>query len=252
MESPAHHALKLAAVRHLVDLGCTWAGTEVRGPLARFRVDAAGVLPPRAIASATTPAAASPAPSTSALFPELHGDTILAECKVSRADFLCCAALASTLRRRRDRLRLAAVEADRFFARHAQPDPADEPPAPAATLPIHSDRLFPHEPRPLHARARIAASLARIERRLYGGAKYDLFVRYRLADYLLLITTPGVLTSDEVPPGWGWAECHPDGSRLTLRLPPPRVGSTPRWRGALHRQAHRAALPSQREGPGVG
>ena len=225
MESPAHLTLKHAALAELARRGCTWAGLEVPGPLGRFRVDAAGLLP------AATPAA----PPPGWLFPGLFAPTILVECKVSRADFLRCTASGPALRRRRDRLRARRRDHDATFA-GTTATPAAEPAAESSTPP---DALFPLPPRPLHAARAVDTALARLERRLYAAAKFDLFTRYRLADFLLLVTLPGVLAPDELPPGWGWAEVHP-GQALRLRAEPPALPSSPRWRSAIHRAAARA------------
>lgn len=214
MESPAHLALKHAALRELARRGCTWSGVEVPGPMGRFRVDAAGLLPETA---------APPARGSGWLFADLFAATMLVECKASRADFLRCTQRAGSLRRRRERLRARAAEQAAEFA--------------GAECVLAPGGLLALPARPARAVAKVERALERLEGGLYAAAKFDLFTRYRLADRLLLLTAPGVMRARECPPGWGWAES--DGAGFTLRVEPPVIESAPRWRAAVHRAARR-------------
>jgi hypothetical protein len=184
--------------------------------MGRFRVDVAALLPG---------SVAEPGWLISGLF----APTMLVECKASRPDFLCCTKRATALRLRRDRLRRRRAEHDAEFAAAATGPAAINPDDPS---------LVPLPARPHQARATIDLALSRLERRLYAGAKFDLFVRYRLADRLLLVTSPGVIDRTEVPRGWGWAES--DGLSLHLHIEPPALQSSARWRSAIHRAANRS------------
>jgi len=225
MESPLHLDLKGRALRFLAERGCAVAGTEVTAPIARFRVDAAGYRYAGGVSDRTA------AEHSGSLWPDLWPETFLIECKASRADFLRCTSFASALRQRRDRLRKRRTQQADDFAK------ADDAPADLG------DRLFPESTGPTHARKVIDYQLRRVQRDLYAAAKFDLFHRYQLGTFLLLVTGPGVLSADELPMGWGWLEVS---DREDLRVEPPRHEAPTRWLGRLARSAARSASAATR------
>lgn len=212
MESPLHLELKAQALSYLAQLGCEVRAAEVTAPLARFRVDAAGYR----FAGAT---------NGEALWPDLWPETFLIECKATREDFLRCTRHHAALCRERQALRTRLVQQAGEFAR------ADEEP-------VLGDRLFAESAGPLRTRAVLTRRLRRVERDAYAAAKFDLFTRYRLGTYLLLVTGPGVLNADELPAGWGWLEA---GAGSSPRVAPPRLDPPPKWRARLMAAARRSA-----------
>lgn len=212
-------------MRFLAQRGCAVAATEVTAPISRFRVDAAGF---RYAGFAKERVAEGHA---DALWSDLWPETFLIECKASRADFLRCTSVASTLRRERDRLRQRRTEQADDFAK------ADDAPADLG------DRLFSESAGPEYARRVIDHQLRRVQRELYAAAKFDLFHRYQLGTFLLLITGPGVLSADELPLGWGWMEVS---DREELLVEPPRHEAPTRWLGRLARSAARSASGATR------
>lgn len=249
MESTAHLRLKRLALAFLRERGCLVVGTEVRCPIARWRVDVAGYLDVRGQGD---PALDDDPGAADAAWRRRPPRTIFIECKQSRSDFL---------RDRRDRERLLGerralerlartMERDRLRA--TEPDlrragtlfpelmpDAEEWDWDAARSPAYRDLL---------------RRLRRIDRRIHGETKFCLAARYRLADRLYVAAPRGLLRPRELPPGWGLLECaasalEADDARadlfgeslLTLRVPAPVLRPREEYRQRLLRNIAVAA-----------
>jgi hypothetical protein len=201
METPAHRTLRRQSVHLLVRAGCAAAGTEVRCPIARHRVDAAGYLD--ALPKSSKPFEALGFYGSAALR-FVRGDrpkTVIIECKQARADFLSDSNSVDELIVERDRLlRVRAVLEDQIVK-------ACEP-----HLRISGSRLFPDLEEWNFAGSRVGSyravlnDLRRLDERMHGESKFWLMAHYRLADWLYLAAPRGVIRPREVPPGWGLIE----------------------------------------------
>ena len=208
-ETIQHLELKRLAVAWLRRIGCTAVATEVRCPLSRWRVDAAGWIdhaPDR-------PAAHGP------LFDRRleergsgRGRTILIECKQSRSDFLREDADQAALLRTHEHLqrRRALIEEQRVKPREPHLRRSDSALFPEMeTWDFAASRLDSYR--------RVLKELRRVEKRLHGATKFGLMARYRLADHLYLFTPSGLIRRAELPRGFGLIEA----SAMRLRHPMP-------------------------------
>ncbi len=66
----------------------------------------------------------------------------------------------------------------------------------------------------------LEAELDALQRKLLTGVKFSRLHKYHAADFLYLVTEPGLMERHEVPNGWGWLER--EGDALVLREPPLR------------------------------
>jgi len=200
METSDHLDLKRLAVAFLRAGGCSAVGVEVRSPISRFVFDAAGwkdsVRIPRRSSSGEWGMGVR----------SCNPESVVIECKQSRADFL---------RDSRDRRRLIE-ERQRLIDRRVH---------------LEEHRIKPNEP---HLRLidpslycgygneqawdfsrtkciehrDIAAQLEKIERGISEGTKFGDIARWGLADRLYLCAPSGLIKKHEVPPGWGLIECR--------------------------------------------
>ena len=191
-ETPAHRRLKLLSLAwgraHQFPLGAT----EVRIPRSGYRADV--------VAASAHPAGD-------------RGRVAVFECKQAREDLLRDCADEPALQERTRRLGMRLAELRTLIGGH-RPDLR------------RGETLFPefddfdfqglrHET--LHA---IESELEVAQRKLFGSVKFARLHRYAPADYLYLVTEPGVLAEHEVPVGWGWL--RRSGDDLELMLPPVR------------------------------
>lgn len=201
METSDHLDLKRLAVAFLRASGCSAVGVEVRSPISRFLFDAAGWR-------------------DSIRVPRLDGDgrwamglrkckpeSIVIECKQSRADFL---------RDSRDRRGLieqrAKLNKRRQYLEENRIKPL-EPHlrAPDATLfgaDADSNEAWDFARTRCVEHRDIIDRINRIERRLSDGTKFGDIARWALADRLYLCAPSGLIARREVPPGWGLLECR--------------------------------------------
>ena len=200
MESPAHAALKVAAIAWLRAQGCAAAACEVRCPISRYRVDAAGYADPPPPPPPPPPATRAGAPSRKPPGPPglRLGTTVFIECKASRADFL---------RDTRERPRLLAArerlwrELDHVRAEVVRPL---EP-----HLRQAGNFLFPEMEQWDYSASNSAASrailreLRRIDRALHDHTKFFMLAQYRLANTLLILAPDGLVEPQELPRHWG-------------------------------------------------
>ncbi len=193
VETDAHQHLKRLALEYLRRRGGQALATEVRCPIARYRVDVAGYLD-------TDPEAGNGAGGRRPRRCEPR--TVMIECKQTRADFL---------RDRRDADRLLDLRQELERMRRA----------------IEERRIKVHEPHlrqsgsalfpeledwdfgasRLRAYHRLLRRIRRLETQLYGETKFFTIARYRLADELYLAAPRGMIKRRELPRGWGLLEC---------------------------------------------
>ena len=219
MESIEHLELKRLAVAWLARLGCRAIATEVRCPIAKYRVDAAGWLDhadgslldagglegrKRRVDATLFGGSARGTARRGPARPR----TIVIECKQSRADFVRDDHDAERLKRKLEMLRRTRNKFERDLI------PGSEP-----HLRESGSALFPEmetwdfEGSRTSSYRRCLRETERIERRLHGETKFHTMPRYRLADHFYLFTPTGLLKPHEVPTGWGLVEC----GRPTLR-----------------------------------
>jgi hypothetical protein len=226
VETSAHLQLKSLAVRFLRDLGGQAVATEVRCPIARYRVDVAGYLdrPPQTRSNGRRG--------------RCEPSTALIECKQSRSDFLRDHREADRLLDLRDELeRLRRHIEERRIKAH-------EP-----HLRRSGTSLFPElevwdfAASRLRGYRQLVRKISSVEEQLHGETKFFVIARYRLADRLYLAAPRGMIRPRELPRGWGLLECssrRPDsGLRVAVEAPP--QSTQPRHRVRLLRNIAVAA-----------
>lgn len=207
METVSHAILKRYAVAFLLRIGCCAAAPEVRCPISRFRLDAAGYLddqphlPGRGERAAATLFALAPSAPRRRRTPR-EPSTVIIECKRSRADFFRDGADLDALLARRDALLDRRREIEWTSIRRLEPH-----------LRRGGDSLFPELEEwdfggsRLPAYRRVLRDLRRVEAQLYGHTKFATLVRYRLADRFFIMAPAGLVRVRELPLGWGLLEC---------------------------------------------
>jgi hypothetical protein len=222
-ETALHFGLKQRAAAWAYERGFRSLAFEVPAPRSAFRVDVAAYRPFRQADAVFSPT------SLVAVF----------ECKQARGDLL-----RDNRRRARLQERLAELQ-DRRIALEK-------------LLRVHhphlrrGDSLFPDfdtfDTELLeHAGYRLTVDkIARIQRQLREGTKFDQMGRYQLADLHYLVTLPAVVTSPEVPVGWGLLESQANGELREL-IPAVKFNCPERlrWLERIARVATTAFLRSQ-------
>ncbi len=189
METLDHRALKQLAITWLVQSGCRAVAHEVTSAILRWRIDAAGWR-------------------HTTLAPE----TIVIECKQSRADFFRDDESLDDLLKERQRLRTRRTEIEERRVKVYEPH-----------LRAGDPGLFEEHGAWDFSRSRLAdyrrvlLGLRRVDHALHGEAKFCLFARYRLADRLYLMAPQGMLRLREVPEGWGLLEIPRRVARRAVR-----------------------------------
>lgn len=191
-ETEAHKTLKRLAFEWARAAGLGLAACEVRVPKSGYRADVAALT--------RNPAAVD---ARAAIF----------ECKQCRADFLrdqtdepAAKELARALAERVGELR-------RMLAAH-RPD-LRRGESLFAEFDSYDFTGLRHDT--LHGLER---ELEIVQRKLFTCVKFARLHRYHAADFLYLVTEPGVLASHEVPSGWGWLVREGEG--LVVVVPPLR------------------------------
>lgn len=178
-ETAAHLQLKRAALAWAASQGFSARACEIRVPQSSYRADVVAYRP-------------EPGRNAEGAI----GDTVIFECKQSRADFLKDAqALDESkerliqLHRRRDRLE--------------------------SLLGVHypnlrrGDSLFPEyesvacETLEHETWQRVTREIRVLENRVHGKTKFAKMARYRTASFLYLVVTDGVMSPHELPLPWG-------------------------------------------------
>ncbi|MCH7849059.1 MAG: hypothetical protein IIB53_11920 [Planctomycetes bacterium] len=193
METFAHRRLKELAVSFLRDGGCLAVATEVRCPISRYRVDAAGYqdsvrdgAPNRRRRRRCPPT------------------TIVIECKQSRADFFRDAEQTEALLARRADLQLIRQSIEEHRVKLEEPHLRRS----GSALFVELEEWDFAASR-LPSYRKVLGQLQLVDEKLHGHTKFHLITRYQLADRLYLAAPRGMIRHCEVPPGWGLLECPP-------------------------------------------
>ncbi|MSQ90733.1 MAG: hypothetical protein EXS01_04975 [Phycisphaerales bacterium] len=197
METLDHRGLKQLALTWLFAHGCRAVALEVTSAIPRWRVDAAGW---RHTAGAP--------------------ESIVIECKQSRADFFRDDASHEQLLKERDRLRVRRGEVEESRIKVYEPHLGRSDPGlfeDHAIWDFTRSRLADYR--------RLLVGLRRVDQALHGETKFCLLSRYRLADRLYLMCPQGMLRPRELPEGWGLLEVPRRVARRALRTADPSVGS---------------------------
>lgn len=216
METAAHRHLKDATVSLLLQSGCAAAAAEVRCPIARHRVDVAGFLDPlpKKLQADGDTALQRRSGVALTLLRGIAIKTVIVECKQSRSDFLADSRDAERLIEERERLTRVRTVLEDQIVKICEPH-----------LRKSGTRLFSELEEWDFSRSRVASyravlnDLRRIDERLHGESKFWTLSHYRLADWLYVAATPGVLNRREVPPGWGLVEIDEQGARIVVAAP---------------------------------
>lgn len=228
-ETAAHLRLKRLAFDWARANGLPMAGFEVRVPRSGYRADVAAV---------------SRHPTGE------QGLAAVFECKQARSDFLRDEADEPAVKARCAEL-VERVQQLRALIGLHRPDLR------------RGEALFP-EFDDYDFRGLRHDTLAQVERELEIAqekavrcVKFARLKRYHAADYLYLVTEPGLIAAHEVPMGWGWLVRA--GEALELRLRPVRHSTSPATRLAWLEtlavagcRAHRALNLQQSAGAGRG
>lgn len=192
METAAHFALKTFAMAMLHQRGCRAIATEVRCPIARYRIDVAAWQDIRM-----------PGVSSGERYPRRSEPrTLFVECKQSRADYLRDRRALEKLLAQRELLLRTKHELEERELKQREPN-----------LRTTGESLFASMERWDFSNARspryreLLAEIARIERQLTGSTKFWYLAHHRLADRMFLAAPAGMIKRDELPIGWGLLEC---------------------------------------------
>lgn len=197
MESTAHRQLKRLAIRFLREEGCVAVASEVRCPIARYRVDVAGYQD-----TSRRDGRGATRNGRSRRWSRTPPRTVLIECKQSRSDFLSDSRHLPRLlaiRTRYDGMR-RSVEEQRLMVEEPHLRRA------GSSLFPQMDQWDFHQAR-LPAYRKILHRLQRLDQQIHGETKFHLIGRYQLADRLFIAAPRGMIRLAELPPGWGLLEC---------------------------------------------
>ncbi len=204
----------------LRDGACLAVATEVRCPISRYRVDAAGYQdsvrdgdPNRRRRRRCPPT------------------TIVVECKQSRADFFRDSEQTEALLARRADLQLIRQSIEEHRVKLEEPHLRRSGSALFAEL-----EEWDFAASRLPSYRKVLGQLQLVDEKLHGHTKFHLIARYQLADRLYLAAPRGLIRHCEIPPGWGLLEC------------PPQWLDQDR---AHERQVESAALQTTVEAPGL-
>lgn len=256
METVAHNKLKSLAVSSLRQWGCHAVSTEVRCPIAKYRIDVAGYMdrPP--------PEASTPAPAATGTR-RADPRTVIIECKQDRSDFLRDGKEKDALLRRREKLTRIRRSIEDHRIKAAEPHLCH-----TGSALFHEFDEWDYSDSKLPAYRSVLKALQRVDERLHGQTKFCMIAQYHLADYLYVAAPRGLIRLGELPPGWGLLECPDDwlaaddpgaglfdGPRVfDVRRPAPLHQSKSMRRLRLLRniavsasyKAHPGAMPQQR------
>jgi hypothetical protein len=189
VETNLHLQLKRLAIGFLRGQGCQAVATEVRCPIARYRVDVAGYLdrPPRDRANGRRE--------------RCEPSTVLIECKQSRSDFLRDHREADRLLDLRDELERLREHIEQSRIRTHEPH-----------LRQAGTSLFPelddwnYGASRLRGYRALVRRIRNVEQKLHGETKFFMIARYHLADRLYLAAPRGMIRPRDLPRGWGLLE----------------------------------------------
>jgi hypothetical protein len=226
VETNQHLQLKRLAIGFVRGLGGRAVATEVRCPIARYRVDVAGYLdrpPPDRAGGRRGPS---------------EPVTVVIECKQSRPDFLRDRREVDRLLEEREELERLRQHIEQHRIRAQEPH-----------LRRSGTSLFPElevwnfGASRLRGYRRLLRRIRGLEQRLHGETKFFVIARYRLADRLYVAAPQGMIRPRDLPRGWGLLECSPrrPESGLRVAIEAPAQSASPRHRVRLLRNIAVAA-----------
>ncbi len=177
----------------LCDGGCLAVATEVRCPISRYRVDAAGYQDSVRDGQPNHRRRRRCPPTT-----------IVIECKQSRADFFRDSEQTEALLARRADLQLIRQSIEEHRVKLEEPHLRRSGSALFAEL-----EEWDFAASRLPSYRKVLGRLQLVDEKLHGHTKFHLIARYQLADRLYLAAPRGMIRHCEVPPGWGLLECPP-------------------------------------------
>jgi len=203
-ETLAHQRLKRAALHFLRSGGGRASACEVRCPLSKWRFDVAGWIDNVTVGHPLHHELRETiaAPPSAAVRVRCQPQTIIIECKQSRADFLRDRGDLDALLRRRDALQRFRESIERNRIRKLEPE-----------LRLAGSSLFAeleswdYGASRLRGYRKVLRELRLIDDKLHGQTKFHFLSRYALADRLYLAVPQGLVRRNEVPPRWGLLEC---------------------------------------------
>jgi hypothetical protein len=223
LETATHHLLKRLSVAWLRSQGYLAAACEVRSPIAQWVLDVAGWLD-----------AWWDAERGQRIRLE-HPQTVIIECKQSRADFLRDSRRLDALLRLRERYRGIRASIEQHRIKSLEPQLRRSGSSLFAEL-----EEWDFESSALPAYHRTMARLERINEYVHGQTKFFRLHRYGLADLMYLAAPKGLIARRELPDGWGLLELHVDGA-LAIRHEPDPCAARPQNRQRLLRNIAVAA-----------
>ena len=238
METEVHIALKHAAASFLRERGARAIAQEVRCPLGRRRVDVAGYFPrsPRHASegdsaqvglftgaeeglSARDARREGPSAWTTE---QLRARTVIIECKATREDFLRDNERREELVESAARLRERVEKVERSLKSRRAPGAE-----PVERMLFEELEAWDFGACASPARREIMGELAVVERKLRAETKFEEMAKYRLADCLLIAAPRGAIRKNELPDGWGLAECSGGALRAWISARRASDGASP-------------------------
>ena len=216
MESAAHRWLKDRATRWFAARQWRALGQEVTLPTGRYRADVAAWTDVHSVAR-----------------------TLIAEAKVTRADFLRDAEDQRDLWERRARLQTAARVAH-VRLRGSMPEQPGQ-----GTLFV---RGTPGDTVPARDARVLRLQWAAVQRRLAQPAKFSQLAWWRAADELWIVTRRGLVRPGEVPADWGLVEFDRHGD-ARIRVDAPDLEASDQWRNRVLRNIAVAGSRALVKGP---
>jgi hypothetical protein len=214
-ESAAHHELRCAALKFVLEKGFTIAAQEVSIPNRGIRADVAAYKPQR----------------------KNIGNTAIFEVKVSTANY------------RRDARSIVATQ-ERLKVLHAKKLKIEEELKLYYPSIRNGDSLFQefetlNFERPGYERyEKVISEMRQLSARLHENTKFDRLTKYASANLFYVVADDGVLMPHELPSGWGLL--HRVGDELTLVIKPIWHDVSEQQRlEFLHRVAMRATRLAQ-------
>jgi len=212
METHTHARLKRLAFDFLLTEGCAAVAAEVACPISRYRIDVAGYLdklPARARTPLVPCALSIPSRAKRAA-------TVLIECKASRSDFFRDHRQAPALLRQREHLRDCLARFREEMVKSLEPH-----------LRRSEGFLFTELEEwdfarsNLYGHRALVRALRRVDAQLYSETKFFMIAQYCLGARLLILAPRGMITSRELPRGWGLLEADADQTAVRVAIDPP-------------------------------
>jgi hypothetical protein len=242
METTAHNQLKKLSVTFLRHWGCHAVSTEVRCPIARYRVDVAGWLDRAPVVGGEQPIEEVIAKPRAAAGEKRVARTVMIECKQVRSDYLRDGKETEKLLHRREQLTRIRKSIEENRVKLLEPHLCQ-----TGTALFSEFDEWDFSSSKLTSYHSVCQALERVDEALHGQTKFSIVARYHLADYLYIAAPQGMIRPRELPPGWGLLECPEiwlaadgaslfDGPQLfEVRVPAPLHESKQKWKLRLLR-----------------